>query len=272
MPFSLFGRKKSKQTPPADTVAPAPPATPGAVTRAGTGSAVSLDKVQRAAPGLVSLYKAAGVSLEKNRLAGVRAAVYLVLDRSGSMAPFYKNGSVQALAERVLAAAAHFDDDGSVPVVFFDTKAYPAEDISLDNYKGRVAAMHKKHGHMGTTDYVSAMDAVIAHYRSCGATDPAFVIFQTDGAPNNAKAAEKAVCKAAGLPIFWQFIGFGRDEFRFLHRLDDLPAPKFRVVDNAGFFEAGADPRRMPDGELFDNLMNEFPEWLQTARAAGVLR
>lgn len=269
MPFSLFGRKKSKPTPPADT---APPAAPAASVRGGTGSAVSLDKVRQAAPGLVSLYKAAGVSLEKNRLAGVRAAVYLVLDRSGSMAPFYKNGSVQALAERVLAAAAHFDDDGTVPVIFFDTKAYSAEEISLDNYKGRVAALHKKLGHMGTTDYVSAMDAVIAHYRACGATDPAFVIFQTDGAPNNAKAAEKAVCKAAGLPIFWQFIGFGSDEFRFLHRLDDLPAPKFRVVDNAGFFEAGADPRRMPDGELFDNLMNEFPEWLQSARAAGVLR
>ncbi|MGW1993303.1 vWA domain-containing protein [Embleya sp. NPDC001921] len=270
MPFSLFGRKKSN---PASSTAAAPPAAaPPATVRSGSGSAVSLAKIERSAPGLVSLYKAAGVSLEKNRLAGVRAAVYLVLDRSGSMAPFYKNGSVQALADRVLAAAAHFDDDGSVPVIFFDTKAHEAEEISLDNYGGRIAALHKKLGHMGTTDYVSAMEAVIAHYRSCGATDPAFVIFQTDGAPNNAKAAEKAICQAAGLPIFWQFIGFGRDEFRFLHRLDDLPAPKYRVVDNAGFFEAGADPRRMPDAELFDNLMNEFPEWLQTAKAAGVLR
>ncbi|MGC0419647.1 vWA domain-containing protein [Embleya sp. AB8] len=269
MPFSLFGRKKSKPTP---SAAPAAGAAPSATVRSGSGSAVSLDKIERSAPGLVSLYKAAGVSLEKNRLAGVRAAVYLVLDRSGSMAPFYKNGSVQALADRVLAAAAHFDDDGTVPVIFFDTKAYRAEEISLDNYGGRIAALHKKLGHMGTTDYVSAMEAVIAHYRSCGATDPAFVIFQTDGAPNNAKAAEKTLCKAAELPIFWQFIGFGRDEFRFLHRLDDLPAPKYRVVDNAGFFEAGADPRRMRDGDLFDNLMNEFPEWLQTAKAAGVLR
>ncbi|OPC80162.1 toxic cation resistance protein [Embleya scabrispora] len=270
MPFSLFGRKKSKPAPsPADP--PTVGATPSATVRSGSGSAVSLDKIERSAPGLVSLYKAAGVSLEKNRLAGVRAAVYLVLDRSGSMAPFYKNGSVQALADRVLAAAAHFDDDGTVPVIFFDTKAYAAEEISLDNYGGRIAALHKKLGHMGTTDYVSAMEAVIAHYRSCGATDPAFVIFQTDGAPNNAKAAEKTLCKAAELPIFWQFIGFGRDEFRFLHRLDDLPAPKFRVVDNAGFFEAGADPRRMPDATLYDNLMNEFPEWLQTAKSAGVL-
>ncbi|MFE3204644.1 vWA domain-containing protein [Embleya sp. NPDC055664] len=271
MPFSLFGRKKSKPAP-APAAPPPVGATPSATVRSGSGSAVSLDKIERSAPGLVSLYKAAGVSLEKNRLAGVRAAVYLVLDRSGSMAPFYKNGSVQALADRVLAAAAHFDDDGTVPVIFFDTKAYAAEEISLDNYGGRIAALHKKLGHMGTTDYVSAMEAVIAHYRSCGATDPAFVIFQTDGAPNNAKAAEKALCKAAELPIFWQFIGFGRDEFRFLHRLDDLPAPKYRVVDNAGFFEAGADPRRMPDATLYDNLMNEFPEWLQTAKSAGVLR
>ncbi|MCF2529048.1 VWA domain-containing protein [Yinghuangia sp. KLBMP8922] len=228
--------------------------------------------MERTAPGLVSLYKAAGVSLEKHRLAGVRAAVYLVLDRSGSMSGFYRNGSVQSLAERVLAAAAHFDDDGVVPVVFFDSKAYQVEEISLTDYPGRIAELHAKMGHMGTTNYVAAMEAVIDHYKDCGATDPAYVVFQTDGAPDNPKAAEKTLCKAAKLPIFWQFVGFGRDQFKFLHRLDELPAPKHRVVDNAGFFEAGADPRRLSDAKLYDQLMIEFPEWLVAAKRAGVLR
>ncbi|NUU20575.1 MAG: VWA domain-containing protein [Streptomycetaceae bacterium] len=273
MPISWFRRRKQSQAAP--TAAPsAPAAAPGrtAVVRTGSGSAVSLDKIERTAPGLVSLYKAAGVSLDKHQLSGVRAAVYLVLDRSGSMSGFYRDGSVQALAERVLAAAAHFDDDGVVPVIFFDTKAYQAEEISLTDYPGRIGKLHDKLGHMGTTNYVAAMEAVIDHYLDCGATDPAYVVFQTDGAPNNAKAAEKTLCKAAGLPIFWQFVGFGRDQFKFLHRLDELPAPRYRVVDNAGFFEAGADPKRMSDAKLYDQLMIEFPEWLQSARAAGVLR
>jgi uncharacterized protein YegL len=259
--FSLFRRKKP-------VVAPEPPV----VSRPSSGSGVSLDKVQASAPGLVDLYKKAGVSLEKNRLAGVRAAVYLVLDRSGSMSRFYRDGSVQALAERVLAAAAHFDDDGVVPVIFFDTKAHAVEEISLDDYQGRIAKLHKKLGGMGTTNYTAAMEAVIKHYKACGATDPAYVVFQTDGAPNNEKAAEKTLCKAAGLPIFWQFVGFGRDDFKFLHRLDELEAPEHRAVDNAGFFEAGADPRRVPDEKLFDNLMIEFPEWLESARRARVIK
>ncbi|MEU8138332.1 vWA domain-containing protein [Streptodolium elevatio] len=267
--------RRLRQTPAAPTArpaAPTAPTAPAATVRTGSGSAVSLDKIERTAPGLVSLYKAAGVSLDKHRLSGVRAAVYLVLDRSGSMSGFYRDGSVQSLAERVLAAAAHFDDDGVVPVVFFDSKAYQVEEISLSDYQGRIAELHAKLGRMGTTNYVAAMEAVIRHYKDCGATDPAYVVFQTDGSPDSPKAAEKAICKAAKLPIFWQFVGFGRDKFQFLHRLDDLPAPQYRVVDNAGFFEAGADPKRMSNEKLYDQLMIEFPEWLQSARAAGVLR
>ncbi len=49
--------------------------------------AISLKKVEETAPALVSLYKSAGVSLEKHGLGGLRAAVYLVVDYSGSMKP-----------------------------------------------------------------------------------------------------------------------------------------------------------------------------------------
>lgn len=80
------------------------------------------------------------------------------------------------------------------------------------------------------------------------------------------------LCRAARLPLFWQFIGFGADEFRFLRRLDELPVPAKRVVDNAGFFAAGKDPRAISDGRLYDELTAEFPEWLAAARAKGVVR
>ncbi|MGW6744938.1 vWA domain-containing protein [Streptomyces sp. NPDC055025] len=239
------------------------------------GSAISLRKVEETAPALVSLYKSAGVSLLKNGLDGGRAAVYLVLDHSGSMRGYYKDGSVQALADRVLGLAAHLDDDGTVPVVIFSTDIDAETDISLAGHQGRIDAIVAGLGHMGKTSYHLAMDAVIDHYLDSGSTAPALVVFQTDGGPISKHAAERYLCKAAGLPLFWQFIGFGDPEsrqFDFLRKLDDLAVPAKRPVDNAGFFHAGEDPRRVTDGELYDRLVGEFPRWLSRARELGIVR
>ncbi|WP_406141559.1 VWA domain-containing protein [Streptomyces sp. NBC_01089] len=230
---------------------------------------LSFDKIPA---GLHSLVKTAAVSLEKHRIAGRRACVYLVLDRSGSMRRYYRDGSIQHLAEQALGLSANLDDDGVVPLVFFDTTAHPPTDLSIDNYTGSIGRLHDELGHMGTTNYADAMDAVIDHYLASEAQDPAFVIFQTDGSPDSRSAAQRVLCKAAALPMFWQFVGFGNDSFKFLRKLDDLPVPRMRVVDNAGFFPAGKNPRSMDDATLYDQLMNEFPQWLDAARAAGILR
>ncbi|MGW0820476.1 vWA domain-containing protein [Streptomyces sp. NPDC002845] len=236
--------------------------------------AISLSKVEETAPALVSLYKTAGVSLTKHGLSGQRAAVYLVVDYSGSMRPYFKDGSVQALADRVLGLSAHLDDDGIVPVVFFSTGIDAVTDIALADHQGRVERIAAGLGHMGRTNYHLAMDAVIDHYLDSGSKDPALVVFQTDGGPSSRLAAERYVCKAARLPLFWQFIGFGDPgsrQFDFLRRLDELAVPGRRIVDNAGFFHAGRDPRRVSDSELYDRLVEEFPLWLAAARARGIL-
>ncbi|MEV5487222.1 VWA domain-containing protein [Streptomyces bobili] len=236
--------------------------------------AISLSKVQETAPALVSLYKSAGVSLTKHGLDGQRAAVYLVVDYSGSMKPYYKDGSVQALADRVLGLSAHLDDDGRVPVVFFSTDVDAVTDIALADHQGRVDRIVAGLGHMGKTSYHLAMDAVIDHHLDSGAREPALVVFQTDGGPINKLAAERYLCKASTLPLFWQFIGFGdkdSKQFDFLRKLDELPVPQKRAVDNAGFFHAGADPSRVPDAELYDRLVGEFPKWLVAARAQGIV-
>jgi hypothetical protein len=237
-------------------------------------AAISLSKVQENAPALVSLYKSAGVSLTKHGLDGERAAVYLVIDYSGSMKPYYKDGSVQALADRVLSLSAHLDDDGTVPVVFFSTDVDAVTDIALADHQGRIDRIVAGLGHMGKTAYHLAMDAVIDHYLDSGSTAPALVVFQTDGGPVNRLAAERYLCKAARLPLFWQFIGFGdpdSKQFDYLRKLDDLPVPHKRVVDNAGFFHAGPDPRTVSDADLYDRLVGEFPKWLVDARAKGII-
>ncbi|MGX8907013.1 VWA domain-containing protein [Streptomyces netropsis] len=256
------------------TTAPVTAPVPSPASEPAAAPAISLEKIQQSAPGLVSLYKAASVSLEKQGLTGQRAAVYLVLDRSGSMRNYYKDGTVQHLAEQALGLSANLDDDGTVPVVFFSTDVDGTADLDLTNYAGRVQELHDGLGHMGRTNYHWAIEAVVAHYEKSGAKDPAFVIFQTDGAPTSKAAAERALCAAAKLPIFWQFVGFGDPEargFDFLRKLDDLAVPEKRVVDNAGFFHAGRDPRALTDAGLYKELMVEFPEWLIEARAAGIV-
>jgi hypothetical protein len=238
-------------------------------------AAISLSKVEETAPALVSLYKSAGVSLRKHGLDGQRAAVYLVVDYSGSMKPYYKDGSVQALADRVLGLSAHLDDDGIVPVVFFSTDVDAVTDIALADHQGRIERIVAGLGHMGKTSYHLGMDAVIDHYLDSGSKEPALVVFQTDGGPINKLAAERYLCKAAKLPLFWQFVGFGdakSKQFEFLRKLDELAVPEKRAVDNAGFFHAGSDPLKMSDAELYDRLVGEFPQWLATARERGIVQ
>ncbi|MEV0370367.1 VWA domain-containing protein [Streptomyces sp. NPDC050636] len=266
-PKSSAPEPEAKPEPETETETPSPSPSPS--------PAISLTKVESTAPGLVSLYKSAGATLQKHGLATQRAAVYLVLDRSGSMRNYYKDGTVQHLAEQALGLSANLDDDGKVPVVFFSTDVDGTAEVDLTNYEGRIEELHSGLGHMGRTNYHWAINAVVEHYKKSGSTAPAFVIFQTDGAPTSKPAAEKALCEAAELPIFWQFIGFGDPDakgFDFLRKLDDLAVPEKRVVDNAGFFHAGRDPRSLSADELYQQLMVEFPEWLTEARTAGVLK
>jgi hypothetical protein len=215
---------------------------------------------------LVSLVKTAAVSLTKAGLTGQRAAVYLVLDHSGSMRPFYQSGAVQRLAEQALGLSANLDDDGTVPTGYFGSYAEAMFDVRLDNYAGIIDRTHPL-AHWGTTDYAAAMRNVIDEHRQSGATDPGLVIFQTDGSPNDRAAAEKALRDASSLPIFFAFIGFG-DNIHFLEKLDDL---RGRKVDNASFFHA-PNPAQVTDAELYDGITHEYAGWLAAATAAGVVR
>lgn len=229
--------------------------------------------------------KKLGVSFKKAEtvvkdlgLISERPAVYLVIDRSGSMKRYFKDGTVQAFAERVLALSAHFDDDGVIPMVFFDDTARPAADIAVTGYSGIIDKLHKKAGWMGTTNYVAAMQAIVTlHSQKYPPGTPAFVVFQTDGGPDSKTATTEYLRQVAGLPFFWAFTGFGDEKdippgegarFDYLRGLDTMTG---RIVDNAGFFAAGGDPNAVPDEVLYANLMGEFPQWLAAARAAGIV-
>ncbi len=224
---------------------------------------------------LAPAFHAAGVSLAKKGLGGRRVPVYLIVDFSGSMRKFFKGGHVQRLAERILALAAHFDDDGTVQVWFFDTGVRAPVDVSVTDYEGSMERIRAAAGHMGGTDYVPVMRAVRQYHAERNPGVPALVVFQTDGSPYGTRARTAAadeLCAAAYDPMFWQFIGFGSEgdvlpgegaRFDFMRMLDGgLPVPARRPVDNAGFFPAGADPSAMSDDDLYDLLLRELPMWL----------
>lgn len=216
---------------------------------------------------IVDLSKKAAFQANRHGVEDLRAQVVLVLDISLSMNRLYKDGTVQKVIERILAMALTFDDDGEVDLFLFGTHAYQLPPVNLDGIAGYVErVILKDYKIVEATKYAPPLRLIHEKYRK-PQPDPVFVIFITDGGNSDRRETTEVVQAMSGEPIFIQFVGIGAEKFPFLQRLDELTG---RVVDNAGFMQVN-DITLMKDSELFDRLLNEFPQWLPAARAAGIL-
>ncbi|MFJ3584454.1 VWA domain-containing protein [Streptomyces sp. NPDC090127] len=230
------------------------------------------------------------VSLRKHGAAGVTARVVLVLDASGSMSALYSKGIVADVVERMAAVAAQLDDDGEMQAWTFASNAARLPDLRLGELPdwlrlhvrvGELALFRRSRkprsglapGQVDMRDIgiqneeQKAIAQIRSFVRENPAAAPTLVLFFSDGGVYRNAQIERELREAVEEPIFWQFVGLGRSHYGVLERLDTMAG---RRVDNVGFF-AVDDIGRVPDAELYDRLLSEFPSWITAAGRAGIL-
>jgi stress response protein SCP2 len=104
---------------------------------------ITLEKIQKQAPALVSLAKKVNALVAEMGLGEIFADVVLVLDGSGSMSRQYPQG-VQKLLDRIVPLALRLDPDGAIPCYAFashcarlsidTTGEEDGDNITLENY------------------------------------------------------------------------------------------------------------------------------------------
>ena len=228
---------------------------------------VSLEKKLEKAPHLVSLVKPLVFELKKKNLETTVARVGLVLDISGSMSQRFKNGTVQEIVNKTLPLAVQFDDDGELDFWYYGTTARRMKSVNLDNYTEAVPADWKRLMMElgGRNNEPTVLKMVVDAYKNTKV--PAYVLFITDGGVNHKKEIQNIITEASHLPIFWQFVGVGGQNYGILEKLDTMTG---RYVDNAGFF-ALDDFKKVSNEELYARLLEEFPKWLEDIRKKGMI-
>ena len=197
----------------------------------------------------------------------IQSRVAVALDISGSMSSLFSNGTVQETLERLVPIALKFDDDGQMDAWAFNNSSHRLPSMSLDNAYNYIKDTGLHAG--GGTSYENVIDDIVKYYTvENPANIPNFVIFITDGDTWDRDKARKSIINASNYPIFWQFVGIGRDNFAFLQELDNMSG---RYVDNANFFRINnlAD---VNDNDLYKSLLYEYPTWLSDKRVAELLR
>ena len=108
------------------------------------------------------------------------------------------------------------------------------------------------------------MNEVIDYFKD--STLPVFVVFITDGGISKTRDIKEAIRRSANYPIFWKFVGLGGSNYGILEKLDTFSD---RRVDNSNFF-AIDNFATVKDEVLYEQILEEFKDWLEQAKVAGI--
>ena len=220
-----------------------------------------------------------------------KAQVVLAIDYSGSMNSLYYSGFVQQVVQRIVPIAMAFDDNGEMEVYkFHDGVEKVKTSVTVANVEDYVKK-YVMDNNMGGTNYAPTINKIVEDHTTSesggffsklfGSSSkpkiekmdlPVYVIFITDGENYDRADAEQAIRVASNHGIFFQFVGIsanGRGSFSFLEKLDNMSG---RKVDNANFFQiSNNDLVNKSDNQLYQQLLHEYPSWLQLARQHNLI-
>lgn len=208
------------------------------------------------------------VCLKKSQLSinfnNLVSRVAVVLDVSGSMQEAFETGMVQATLERLLPLALRFDYNGIMEFWTFNHEFQRHPPLTRANFYDYIQEYNVGYG--GGTRYFSVLKDVALYFAEENPANlPAYVIFITDGDSLDTDLSDQVITYASYLPIFFQFIGIGKNtgpkDFRYLRKLDEMDG---RCVDNANFFAIPtlSDINLISDEALYMKLLDEYPRWL----------
>lgn len=217
--------------------------------------------------------RVSALCLEKKQLQNLTSRVGVVMDFSGSMEPLYKNGTVQAVLERLFPIALQFDDNGEMEMWIFDSTFHRLPNITMENYYGYIDREVIGKYNMGGTRYAPVLMDVFRKYMIEEPAElPNYIMYLTDGDNSDKTDAANTIMEMSNYPIFLQFVGLKHSgsygDFEFLRKLDTMGG---RYVDNANFFNVD-DINSAQDGTLYEMLLNEYPQWLDDPKVKEIIR
>lgn len=109
------------------------------------------------------------------------------------------------------------------------------------------------------------MNEVIDFFKD--STLPVYVVCITDGGISKTREIKEAIRRSANYPIFWKFVGLEGSNYGILEKLDTFSD---RRIDNSNFF-AIDNFATVKDEVLYEQLLEEFKDWLEQGKIAGIL-